>query len=89
MQSIGGDFASLAKTVVARLEDREEDEFAIDRWQHDDPNSEDARYCNVVAIRFHRTNAGWIPWFGWKRYTRSAGAASRTRAWRSARPEHA
>ena len=63
VQSIGGDFASLAMNVAATLESREEEEFATDRWQHDDPTGGDARYCGVVAIRFHRANAGWIFWF--------------------------
>lgn len=63
VQSIGGDFASLAMSVVARLEHRDDDEFATDRWQHDEPSSDDTRYCGVVAIRFHRANAGWILWF--------------------------
>ncbi|UAW99367.1 GAF domain-containing protein [Halopseudomonas nanhaiensis] len=63
VQSIGGDFASLAALVAARLGDREEDEFVTDRWQHDDASGDDSRYCGVVAIRFHRADAGWIFWF--------------------------
>lgn len=63
VQSIGGDFASLAMSLANRLEAHAEDQFVTDRWQHDDPTRDDARYCGVVAIRFHRANAGWIFWF--------------------------
>ena len=63
IQSIGEDFSELAAKVVHRLERGEADEFATEHWEHDDPASELSRYCGVVAVRFHRPNAGWILWF--------------------------
>ena len=63
VQSLGGDFTALAQSLAARLEGEDRDEFGTDRWEHTDPDSDDARYCGIIAIPFHRANAGWIFWF--------------------------
>ncbi|WP_172829802.1 GAF domain-containing sensor histidine kinase [Halopseudomonas xinjiangensis] len=60
---VDGDFERLALAVASQLDELGKDEFTTDRWQHADPNCEDARYCGVTAVRFHRANAGWIIWF--------------------------
>ncbi len=63
-QSIGGHFDALSREVMARLaQDPELEVFHTDHWVHDNPESEDARYCGVLAIRFHRQESGWIFWF--------------------------
>ncbi|MFF7708471.1 ATP-binding protein [Pseudomonas sp. NPDC007930] len=63
-QSIGGHFDHLAEAVIAHLASTpEQDTFHTEQWQHTDPASPDARYCGVLAVRFHPNEHGWVMWF--------------------------
>lgn len=62
LQSLHGDFAQLAATVVAALDQREDDIYHTERWEHAS-ESADAQFCGVLAVRFHRKESGWIIWF--------------------------
>ncbi|MCG8909371.1 GAF domain-containing protein [Pseudomonas sp. DP-17] len=61
--SIGGDFEDLAVSIIAQLQhDEELDLFHSDRRLELSDDRNDPRYCGVMAIRFHRQEAGWIVW---------------------------
>lgn len=63
-QGIGGHFEDLAQAVLAHLADTPEREvFHTEHWPHADTNHPDARYCGVLAVRFHPNEQGWVMWF--------------------------
>lgn len=64
IQSIGGEFDELARSVMERLEfDPDLELYHTEQWAHTDTSSPDTQFCGVLAIRFHRQESGWIFWF--------------------------
>lgn len=62
-QSIGGHFEHLGKAILEHLANSPElDLYHTEHWPHADPGSEDARYCGVLAVRFHPNESGWVIW---------------------------
>lgn len=52
------------RRVVQQLElDDGLETFYTDKWPHLHPQLPEARFCGVLAIRFHRQASGWILWF--------------------------
>lgn len=52
------------RRVVQHLElDDGLETFYTDKWPHLHPHLPEARFCGVLAIRFHRQASGWILWF--------------------------
>nr|WP_276584008.1 ATP-binding protein [Pseudomonas sp. RIT-PI-AD] len=52
------------RRVVQQLElDDSLETFHTEKWPHPLPQLPEARFCGVLAIRFHRQASGWILWF--------------------------
>ncbi|UFH48357.1 ATP-binding protein [Pseudomonas sp. KNUC1026] len=62
-QSIGGHFDNLGKAIIEHLAQSPElDIFHTEHWPHTDLGTDDARYCGVLAVRFHANENGWVIW---------------------------